>query len=56
MLQATTTDFKGDIKLHGYFGFLHEEPWLHNNEKVCEKVELYDLNEALCGRQPGILF
>ena len=42
MLQATTTDFKGDIKLHGYFGFLHEEPWLHNNEMVCEKVELYD--------------
>ena len=25
---------RGDIKLHG--------PWLHINEKVCEKVKLHD--------------
>jgi len=40
--EQTTTYYKGDIKLHGYFGFLHEGPWLHNNTKVSEKVELYD--------------
>ena len=35
---------------------LHEGPWLRINEKVCKKVELYDSNEALCGRQPDLLF
>ena len=40
--KQTTMNYKGDIKLHGYFGFLHEGPWLHNNVKVSEKVELYD--------------
>ena len=33
---------RGDIKLHGNFGFSHEGPWLHINEKVCEKFKLYD--------------
>ena len=33
---------RGEIKLHGHFGFSHEGPWLHINEKVCEKVKLYD--------------
>ena len=33
---------RGDIKLHEHFGFSHEGPWLHINEKVCEKVKLYD--------------
>jgi len=33
---------RGDIKLHGHFGFSHEGPWLRINEKVCKKVELYD--------------
>ena len=33
---------RGDIKLHGNFGFSHEGPWLHINEKVYEKVKLYD--------------
>jgi hypothetical protein len=38
------TDFqKGNIKLHGYFGFSHKEPWLHDDKKVREKVKLYDL-------------
>ena len=33
---------RGDIKLHGRFGFSHEGPWLHINEEVSEKVKLYD--------------
>jgi hypothetical protein len=33
---------QGNIKLHGYFGFSHKEPWLHNDKKVREKVELCD--------------
>ena len=33
---------RGDIKLHGHFRFSHEGPRLHINEKVCEKVKLYD--------------
>ena len=44
MLEANHDGFqKGNIKLHGCFGFSHKEPWLHNNKKVCEKVELYDI-------------
>ena len=33
---------RGDIKLHGHFGFSHEGPWLYINEKVSKKVNLYD--------------
>jgi hypothetical protein len=29
-------------KLDGQFELSHEGPWLHNNEKVCERVKLYD--------------
>jgi hypothetical protein len=43
----------GNIKLHGYFGFSHEGPWFHNNGEVCEIFVLYDLNKALCERQPN---
>jgi hypothetical protein len=30
------------LKLHWYLFFLHEGPWLCDEKKVCEKVELYD--------------
>ena len=46
---------RGDIKLHGHFGFLHERPWLRINLKV-RKSSSMTLNEALCGRQPDLLF
>ena len=46
---------RGDIKLHGHFGFLHEEPWLRINLKE-RKSSSMTLNEALCGRQPDLLF
>ena len=29
-------------KSHGHLQFLHKGPWLCDNEKVCEKVKLYD--------------
>ena len=46
---------RGDIKLHGHFGFSHEGPWLRINLKV-RKPSSMTLNEALCGRQPDLLF
>ena len=36
------TKGRHQYKLHGQFEFSHEGPWLHINEKVCEKVKLYD--------------
>jgi hypothetical protein len=30
------------LELHWYLFFLHEGPWLCDEKKVCEKVELYD--------------
>jgi hypothetical protein len=43
MLEANHIGFpKGNIKLHGYFGFSHKKPWIHDDKKVREKVELYD--------------
>ena len=38
---------RGDIKLHGHFGFSHERPWLHINNKVCEKVKLYNFKSSV---------
>jgi hypothetical protein len=47
MLEANHDGFlKGNIKLHGYFGFSHKEPWLHDDKNVREKVELYDLKQS----------
>jgi hypothetical protein len=39
--------------LDGQFELSHEGPWLHNNEKVCERVKLFDfkwsaLREETC--------
>ena len=34
---------------------LHEGPWLHINSEV-RKSSSMTLNEALCGRQPDLLF
>jgi hypothetical protein len=43
MLETKYDGFpKGNIKLHGYFGYSHKEPWFPNNKNVLEKVELYD--------------
>jgi hypothetical protein len=38
-----------------YLQLLHEGPWLRTNLKV-RKSSSMTLNEALCGRQPDLLF
>jgi hypothetical protein len=47
-------NYEGDIKLHGYFGFLHEGPWLRTTLKV-RKSSSMTLNEVLYRRQPDLL-
>jgi hypothetical protein len=55
MLEANHDGFqKGNIKLQGYFGFLHKEPWFRNNGEVCEKVELHDFKLGACGKLPDL--
>jgi hypothetical protein len=56
MLEANHDGFpSGNIKLHGYFGVSHKEPWLHDDKKrYVRKSSSMNLNEALCGRQPDL--
>jgi hypothetical protein len=55
MLEANHDGFpKGNIKLHGYFGFSHKKPWLHDDKRYVRKSSSMTLNEALCGRKPDL--
>jgi hypothetical protein len=42
--------------LHEHLQILHEGSWLHNNKKVCEKVELYDFKWSALQEATQFLF
>jgi hypothetical protein len=42
LLKAIKHNMGSKLKLHWYLFFLHEGPWLCDEKKVCEKVEIYD--------------